>query len=123
MPVIEESPDRFKKGGGGFSSNILKNFDGIAVPKYFKAVSVHFSLKAVWRWRSCGSGIPTPISSDLVKLIFRLDSAPYISNSRNRYGSDICGFVSVNIISPAYADTFCCKFPTLTPVTSGFSRT
>lgn len=67
--------------------------------------------------------MPTPIASDLLKLILKLESLPYVSNSRNRFGRDMVGFVSENIRSSAYADTLYCDWLTTTPEMSEFSLT
>lgn len=93
------------------------------VPKYFKAVVVHFNLKLDCRYVSCGCGIPIPIASDFVKLIFKLESAPYISNSRSKFGREIAGDVSENMRSSAYAETLCWVSLTSTPLMSGFCLT
>lgn len=47
---------------------------------------------------SCGCGIPTPIASDLERLTFRLESVPYVANSRNRFGRDIVGHLRKPIL-------------------------
>lgn len=47
----------------------------MSVPKYFNA---EFNFKC--ERRDCET--PTPIASDLMKLIFKLDNIPYISNLR-----------------------------------------
>lgn len=87
--------------GGKLRLNSCENVCGICVPRYFKAVVVHFSLKLACKCVSRGCGIPMPIASDLAKLIFKLESAPYVANSGSKFGRETEGVVSVNIRSSA----------------------
>lgn len=87
--------------GGKLSLNSWENVGGMCVPKYFRAVVVHFRWKLDWRYVSCGYGIPKPIASDLLKFILKLASWPYVWNSFIRLGSDMVGFVRENIRSSA----------------------
>lgn len=92
----------------------------MCVPKYFKAVDDHCNLKLDCKCVSCGCGIPTPIASDFAKLIFKLESCPYVVNSCNKFGREVVGEVSENIRSSAYADTLCWLWSTVTPEMLGF---
>lgn len=65
-----------RSDGGKCNSYSHENVQGICVPRYFRAVFIHFKLKLDCSCVSWDCGIPTPIASDLVKLIFKLESAP-----------------------------------------------
>lgn len=73
-----------RSNGGKFSSYSRENVQGISVPRYFRVVFVHFKLKLACRCVNWECEISTPIASDLVKLIFRLESIPYVLNSRGK---------------------------------------
>lgn len=45
-----------------------------------------------------------PIAADLVKLIFKFERAPYVSNSLRRFGREIVGLDSEKSRSSAYAE-------------------
>lgn len=64
-----------------------------------------------------------PIASDLLKLIFKLESCPYVSNFCMSLGRVMAGFVRENMRSSVYADTLYCDLLTSTPVISGFDLT
>lgn len=64
------------------------------MPKYFRVDVVHLKRKLDCIIGVMCGGRAMPIASDLEKFIFRLDSAPYLSNSLRRLGSKIVGFIS-----------------------------
>lgn len=62
------------------------------VPKYWRVRSDHLNLNCVCKALRVVWATLTPIAADLTKLIFRLESMPYILNLR-RFGRDTTGLV------------------------------
>lgn len=77
--------------GGKFNAYIWVMSLDILVPKYVIAEVVHLKGKLSRRVATWAAGIETPMASDLVKLILKLETLPKLSNSAMRFGKDRCG--------------------------------